>query len=72
MADGTPGPAPVPAVNVTPFYKTPEGQKDICTLAGILLDVLNYFSPHIPPGVATLAGLALRSIINLYSGGNPA
>ncbi len=63
---GAPGPQPQ-----VPFYKTPEGLKDISTLAGIGIDVLNYFSPHIPPGLSTLIGLALRAVINLTTGGNP-
>ena len=65
-----PDPTAVPVAPV-PFWKTPEGLKDISTLAGIGIDVLNYFSPHIPPGVATMVGLALRAVINLTTGGNP-
>lgn len=63
----------VPAT-VVPFYQRPEVQKDVVVLAGIGVDVLNYFSPHIQPGLASVIGLALRAIINLFSGGksNPA
>ena len=65
----TPAVCPTCGAGAVPFYKTTEGQKDICTLAGIGVDALNYFSPHIPPGLASIVGFGLRAVINLYSGG---
>lgn len=52
-----------------PFWKTNEGRKDIAVLVGLAGDILNYFSPHIAPGLSTIIGLALRAILNLI--GNP-
>jgi len=48
----------------------PETLKDISVIAGVLIDVVNYFAPHIPPGFSTAAGIFLRAVINLTSGGN--
>jgi hypothetical protein len=50
----------------------PELAKDLVVLAGVGLDGLNYLSPHIPPGVSSMVGLALRAIINLFSRGKTA
>lgn len=62
---------PVVASPNPPFWKTPEGQKDIVTLAGVATDLVNLYGHFLPQGVATAIGLGLRAVINLFSGGNP-
>jgi hypothetical protein len=72
MADPTPSaPTPNPPQSVITIPVKPEVMKDVVVLAGIGLDGLNLLSPHIPPGVSSIIGLALRAIINLFSGGQP-
>lgn len=68
MNAGVPTPQP-PVVPQVPFWKTNEGKKDIVTLLGVAMDVFNYFSPHIPIGMATMVGIALRALLNIF--GNP-
>ena len=48
---------------------SPERAKDICVMAGLLLEGLNYFAPHLPPTVCGFSGLFLRALINSFSGG---
>ena len=61
MADPTVPVAPAPV----PFYKTTEGQKDLAVLAGIALDVVNFYIPMLHPGLPTAIGLAVRASLNL-------
>lgn len=51
------------------FWQTNEGKKDICMIAGGVLDLLNAYSPHIPPGILTASGIILGRVINIF--GNP-
>lgn len=69
MPDSSVAPEPTPSPAKVQFWETNEGRKDIAVLLGLGVEVLNYYTPMMHPGVATMVGLALRAGLNLV--GNP-